>query len=397
MKSLVNKRILMGVSGSIAAYKAVELVRRLREAGAEVRVILTSGGAEFVTPLTFQAVSGHPVYQDLLDEKAEAAMGHIELARWADAVVVAPASANCLARLAQGRADDLLSAVCLATTAPLAVAPAMNQQMWAQAATQENITVLRQRGVHIFGPASGEQACGEVGPGRMVEALELAQLTANLFESGAFSGVKVVVTAGPTQEAVDPVRDLSNRSSGKMGYAVAQAAAEAGAQVVLVTGPTALEVPERVEVVRVESALEMHEAVMAQMADCRVFIAAAAVADYRPASVAAEKIKKGKEELTLNLTRNPDILAEVSALPNRPFCVGFAAETEQLEAHARAKLEKKRLDMIAANWVGEEKGFERDDNALLILTPQGRVELPQASKASLARELVAMVAKHLQP
>jgi phosphopantothenoylcysteine decarboxylase/phosphopantothenate--cysteine ligase len=394
MHSLINKRLLLGVSGSIAAYKSAELVRRLREAGAEVRVVLTQGGAEFVTALTFQAVSGNPVHMDLLDTVAEAAMGHIELARWADAVLVAPASANFISRLAEGRADDLLSAVCLATAAPVAVAPAMNQQMWANAATQSNLKRLRERGVRVFGPAAGDQACGEVGMGRMLEAEELAQFAAGLFETGRLSGRTVLVTAGPTREAIDPVRYLSNHSSGKMGYALAQAVAEAGGRCILVSGPTALPAPPRVERIDVNSALEMRAAVMARISECDIFIGAAAVADYRPLEAASQKLKKTSEHLTLELVRNPDILAEVAALPAKPYTVGFAAETENLEANARAKLERKCLDMIAANLVGEGRAFGTDDNALLVLTPATQQTLPTAAKGQLARALVEIIASH---
>jgi len=358
----MNKRILLGVSGSIAAYKAAELVRRLKEGGADVRVVLSEGGAEFVTPLTFQALSGNPVHTDLLDVEAEAAMGHIELARWADAIVVAPASANFISRLAQGRADDLLSAICLATESPVAVAPAMNQQMWANAATQENLKTLSERSVHQFGPAEGDQACGETGLGRMLESGDLALQTASLFETGSLVGLTVMVTAGPTQEAIDPVRYLSNRSSGKMGYAIARAAAEAGAKTLLVSGPTSLTTPARVQRIDVKSAQQMRDAVMEHVGDCHTFISAAAVADYRVVEPAVQKIKKQQEELTLQLVRNPDVLSEVAAIKNGPFTVGFAAETENLEAHAREKLQNKNLDMIAANLVGEGKAFDQEIN-----------------------------------
>lgn len=392
MKSLFNKHILLGVSGSIAAYKSAALVRQLKDAGADVRIILTAGGAKFVTPLTFQALSGNPVHQDLLDTEAEAAMGHIELARWADAVIIAPASANFIARLAQGRADDLLSAICLATESPIAIAPAMNQQMWSNAATQENLQQLNKRGVQQFGPDKGEQACGEVGPGRMLEAEQLATLTTDLFETGSLAGRTVLITAGPTQEAIDPVRYLSNRSSGKMGYAIAQAAAEAGARVFLVSGPTALNTPPRVERIDVRSAQQMYDAVMANVSNADIFIGTAAVADYRPANVAEQKIKKTGDTLTLELQRNPDILSEVAALKDAPFSVGFAAETENLEQHAREKLQRKGLDMIAANLVGENKAFESDENALLILTAKDKQQLSTASKFVLARQLIELVA-----
>lgn len=393
--SLINKRILLGVSGSIAAYKAAELLRLLQQAGAEVRVVLTAGGAEFVTPLTFQALSGHPVHRDLLDEEAEAGMGHIGLARWADAVVVAPASANFLARLAQGRADDLLSAICLASQAKLAVAPAMNQQMWANPATQDNLSRLNQRQVAIFGPASGEQACGEQGPGRMLEAMELVSSVASLFESGRLAGKTVLVTAGPTQEALDPVRYLTNRSSGKMGYAIAQAAADAGARTILVSGPTRLSIPPRVHRVEVLSALEMHQAVMQAVAESDIFIAAAAVADYRPVEVAPQKIKKQTEHLSIQLQRNPDILAEVAAAENGPFCVGFAAETENLEEHSRNKLRDKRLDLIAANLVGDKLGFDQDDNTLTVFSATDSFPLGKASKQQLATRLIDIIADQL--
>ncbi len=397
MYSLANKHILLGVTGSIAAYKAAELVRRLREAGAEVRVVLSAGGAEFVTPLTFQALSGHPVHSELLDTEAEAAMGHIALARWADALVVAPASANFLARLAQGRADDLLSAIGLATEAPVAVAPAMNRQMWASAATQGNLATLRERGVHVFGPAAGDQACGETGPGRMLEAADIARHAAELFDTGVLAGRRVLVTAGPTREAIDPVRYLSNRSSGRMGYAVAQAAAEAGAHVTLISGPTALATPPRVERIDVRSAQDMHAAVMARAADADIFIATAAVADYRPAAPSAQKIKKAADTLSLKLVRNPDILAEVAMLEGGPFTVGFAAETEHLLEHARDKLARKGLDMIAANPVGEDRGFEAEENALSVIDANGITELPRAAKPQLARRLIALVAERCNP
>ncbi len=396
MGSLVNKRILLGVTGGIAAYKAADLVRRLREAGAEVRCVMTQAAQEFITPLTLQAVSGNAVHRHLLDTEAEHAIGHIELARWADAVVVAPASANFIAKLAQGRADDLLSTLCLAAASPLALAPAMNQQMWQNPATQDNIATLRRRGVHVFGPAQGSQACGEVGPGRMLEPAEIARLTAELFESGALDGLTVLVTAGPTWEALDPVRGLTNKSTGKMGYAIAKAAAEAGARVVLVSGPTALPDPERVRTVRVVSAQEMHDAVHAHVRSAQVFIAAAAVADYRPLAASAAKIKKDAERMTLELVRNPDILASVAALKSPPFTVGFAAETEALERHAREKLERKHVDLIAGNLVGVAgRGFEAEENGLLLVDRDGVTELPVQHKDKLARALIGEIAKRL--
>ncbi|GAB6066816.1 bifunctional phosphopantothenoylcysteine decarboxylase/phosphopantothenate--cysteine ligase CoaBC [Methylothermus subterraneus] len=386
-------RILLGVTGGIAAYKAAELVRRLRAMGAEVQVVMTKAATRFVTPWTLQALSGRPVRTRLWDQTAEAAMGHIELARWAERVVIAPASADFLAKLRAGLADDLLSTLCLATEAPIAVAPAMNRRMWRHPATQENLAVLKKRGVQVWGPATGAQACGETGPGRMLEAAELCERIRAWLRPGPLNGKRVLITAGPTREAIDPVRFLSNRSSGKMGYALAQAAAEAGAQVVLVSGPTALAPPPVAELVRVESAKEMYEAVMARVENTAIFIAAAAVADYTPAVVQPHKIKKETEWLHLELVKTQDILAEVARRPKRPFTVGFAAETERLEEHARAKLERKGLDMIAANKVGKGVGFEVDENCLWVLWPGGARRLPLASKLTLARQLVALIAE----
>ncbi len=393
MGTLINKRVLLGVTGGIAAYKSADLVRRLREAGAEVRVAMTQAATEFITPLTMQAVSGHPVYEHLLDTEAEAGMGHIELARWSDVVIIAPASANFLARLAQGRAEDLLSAICLATGAPVAAAPAMNQQMWANAATQTNLATLRKNGVHLFGPGEGSQACGDVGPGRMLEPTELVELTAGLFASGELDRLTVVVTAGPTWEAIDPVRGITNKSSGKMGYAVAEAAAEAGAHVILISGPTALPDPERVTTVRVASAQEMYDAVHAHIGNADVFIGVAAVADYRPIYTHPTKLKKNAERLTLELVRNPDILDSVTELAQRPFTVGFAAETDDLEQNARGKLERKNLDLIAANRVGGASGgFESNDNQLILIERSGATELPAGTKRQLARALIHHIA-----
>ena len=401
MGTLINKRILLGVTGGIAAYKSPDIVRRLREAGAEVRVVMSASAAQFITPLTLQAVSGHAVHRQLLEADpdlklsaagAEDGMGHIELARWADALLVAPASANFLARLAQGRADDLLSAVCLATEAPVAVAPAMNQQMWNNRATQTNIATVSKNAIKIFGPGVGTQACGEVGPGRMLEPAELVSLISELFASGELDGLTVVVTAGPTWEAIDPVRGLSNRSSGKMGYAVAAAAAEAGAKVILVSGPTTLTAPERVRTIRVTSAQEMHTAALAQAATADIFIGVAAVADYRPLQTAENKIKKTTDRITLELVRNPDIVADVAALKPAPFTVGFAAETENVEQQARLKLEAKKLDLVAANRVGSTIGFEVDQNSLLLVERTQVTELPRQSKQQLARALLRHIA-----
>jgi len=392
-----GKHVILGVSGGIAAYKSAELVRRLIERGAEVQVVMTAAAREFVTAMTFQALSGRPVRESLWDQAAEAAMGHIELARWADLVLVAPASADFLARLAGGRADDLLATLCLATTAPLVVAPAMNQQMWLNVATQANVATLKSRGVRLLGPASGDQACGEVGPGRMLEAVEIADLIEPLLtEPGPLSGKRVLITAGPTRECIDPVRFVSNRSSGKMGFALAQAMRAAGAEVVLVSGPVSLNTPAGVRRINVESAQQMYEAVQQELTGTAVFIATAAVADYRPIEIAPRKIKKRDEQLSVAMTRTTDILATVAARPDRPFVVGFAAETDNVEQHALEKLLRKNLDMIAANEVSSCKAFDCDDNALLVLARGGgRVELPQAPKRELARSLVALIAERL--
>jgi len=390
--SLNGKRILVGVTGGIAAYKSADLVRRLGEAGAEVRVVMTRGAQAFITPLTLQAVSGNPVHTELLDPAAEAGMGHIELARWADQVLVAPASAHFLAKLAHGLADDLLSTLCLATEAPIIVAPAMNAKMWANVATQANARLLAARGVRIEGPASGDLACGESGAGRMVEPSDLLDALGE-GEPGPLQGLRVIVSAGPTREAIDPVRFLSNRSSGKMGYAVAAAAARAGAKVILVSGPVARATPPGVERVDVESAADMHHAVMAQIDTCDIYIGAAAVADYRPVVRAEEKIKKARDTLKLDLQRTDDILAAVAARNSAPFTVGFAAETEHVEEYARDKLTRKGLDMIAANRVGPGQGFETDHNALTVIWPDGACELPSADKHHLADQLISLIAE----
>lgn len=394
MPALTNKQILLAVSGGIAAYKAAEAVRRLRDLGAEVRVILTRGGQEFITPLTLQALSGNPVHTNLLDPSAEAGMGHIQLARWADLLLVAPATADCLASLAAGRADDLLGAVWLATEAPRAVAPAMNHQMWEDTATQASMQKLRSRGVLVWGPAAGDQACGETGPGRMLEAGELANRCAGAFDPGTLQGIAVVITAGPTREAIDPVRYLSNRSSGRMGYALAEACRDAGARVTLISGPTGLPTPERVQRVDVTSAREMETAVQQALPECRLFIATAAVSDYRPRDVHDTKIKKSAATLTLELVRNPDILAGVAAADDRPFCVGFAAETDRVEENARDKLVRKRLDLLVANEVGApDRGMDSEHNAATIYYADGRHEaLELQRKTRLARTLVERIA-----
>jgi len=382
-----GKRIILGVTGGIAAYKSAELVRRLSERGAEVQVVMTAAAREFVTATTFQALSGRPVRDSLWDAAAEAAMGHIELARWAELVLIAPASAGFLARLAGGMADDLLSTLCLATSAPIVVVPAMNQQMWANGATQANMATLRSRAIDVFGPASGDQACGEIGPGRMMEPTEIADhIEQKLFVPGPLSGRRVLVTAGPTRECIDPVRFVSNRSSGKMGFAVALALRAAGAEVTLVAGPVQLPTPLGVRRVNVETAEQMFAAVQRELPGT------AAVADYRPATIATTKIKKTAESMALDMVRTTDILAWVAARGSeRPFVVGFAAETDAIEQHAREKLLRKNLDMIAANEVGEYKAFDCDDNALLVLWRGGRAELPRAAKADLAAALAALI------
>jgi phosphopantothenoylcysteine decarboxylase/phosphopantothenate--cysteine ligase len=393
-----GKRILLGVTGGIAAYKSADLVRRLRERGAQVQVVMTEGAQEFVTPTTFQALSGRTVRSDLWDAAHEAAMGHIELARWAELLLVAPASADFLARLAHGLADDLLSTLALATAAPIAVAPAMNQLMWGNAATQANVALLTQRGVRVLGPGVGDQACGETGPGRMLEPLEIAALIAPMLRhEGPLQGHRVLVTAGPTRECIDPVRFVSNRSSGKMGFAVAQALQEVGAEVVLVSGPVSLPTPFGVRRIDVESCEQMYAAVQRELPGTAIFIGTAAVADYRPTQCAPQKIKKTGERLELELTRTVDILAHVSASMPRPFVVGFAAETHAIEHHARAKLLAKNLDLIAANEVGHSKAFDCDHNALLVLwRGGGRIELPSASKCELANALTGLIVERFQ-
>lgn len=416
-----KRRIVLGISGGIAAWKSAELVRTLRSRGFDVRVVMTRAATEFVSPLTFQALSTHPVHCELLDAQAEAGMGHIELARWADLVLIAPATAHLMARLAHGFADDLLTTLCLATGAPLALAPAMNRQMWSAPATMSNAAVLRDRGVRLLGPGSGDQACGEVGPGRMLEPAEIADETEALFaeygiaggidadadadseaddladetiSKGPLSGLQVLITAGPTREAIDAVRFVSNHSSGKMGYAVARAAAGAGAQVSLISGPVALPTPPGVRRIDVIDARQMYFRTMAKVEECDIFIAAAAVADYRPMLFSKRKIEKTKKSMVMEFTRTPDIVAEVAALENGPFTVGFAAQTEKVKERGRHKLEAKGLDMIAANLVGVEgRGFENDHNALSVLWPGGERELELAPKSDLARALVETIAE----
>ncbi len=395
MSDLNNKQILIGISGGIAAYKTAELVRLLIKKGADVRVCMTKAACEFITPLTLQALTGNPVATDLLDPEAEAAMGHIELARWADLIMIAPATADLIARIAGGHADDLLTTVCLATEAPIHIAPAMNRVMWAKPVTQENCNILQQHNITLHGPASGEQACGETGAGRMLEAVELAELIEKTFSSPpkALTGKHVLITAGPTREAIDPVRFISNRSSGKMGYAIATAAKRLGAEVTLISGPVALEAP--IGVVRhlVESAKEMHEQTLEHAKQADIFIATAAVSDYSPANIADQKIKKTEDKFSLDLNYNPDILFDVSHQFPKLFSVGFAAETENLIKHAQGKLERKKLDMIVANPVGKNQGFEQDTNQVEIIWKDGHVSLPEKNKAELAVEIVEIVSQ----
>jgi len=397
MADLDGKNVVLGVSGGIAAYKSPDLVRRLRERGAQVQVVMTPGATRFVTSLSFQAVSGRPVRGEIWDEAAEAAMSHIEIARWADLVLVAPASADFIARLAAGMADDLLSTLCLATEAPLVLAPAMNRVMWSNAATQDNVRRLAARGVVFIGPAEGDQACGEVGPGRMVEPGTIADEIPAYLAPGTedLAGRRVVVTAGPTREIIDPVRYLTNRSSGKMGFAVARAARSAGADVTLIAGPVSLATPPGVKRIDVESAADMLAAAETAVDGADIFIAAAAVADYRPVHPSDRKIKKTSENLALELTRNPDVLATVAARGNPPFVVGFAAETDDVEANALKKLRGKNLDMIAANRVGPGVGFDCDQNTLTVFWPGGQETLPAASKTALAGQLIRLIAGRL--
>jgi len=397
MSDLKNKQILIGISGGIAAYKTAELVRALIKRGAKVRVCMTQSACEFITPLTLQALTGNPVATDLLDPEAEAAMGHIELARWADLVMIAPATADLIARLAGGHANDLLTTVCLATEAPLHISPAMNRVMWANPATQENCMVLKQRDITLHGPAMGEQACGEKGAGRMLEAIELADIIENAIkykgstQTKPLAGKQLLITAGPTREAIDPVRYISNRSSGKMGYAIATAAIKLGAKVTLVSGPVALEAPTGVTRHLVESAKEMHEKTLKQAKSADIFIATAAVSDYSPADVATQKIKKTEDKLSLDLSYNPDILFDVSHQYPDLFTVGFAAETENLLKHAQGKLERKKLDMIVANPVGKNQGFDQDTNQVEIIWKDGHVSLPEKDKTELAVEIMDVV------
>ncbi|EJE8522856.1 bifunctional phosphopantothenoylcysteine decarboxylase/phosphopantothenate--cysteine ligase CoaBC [Vibrio parahaemolyticus] len=392
MQTLAGKKILLGISGGIAAYKCAELTRRLIERGAQVQVVMTKAAKEFITPLTMQAVSGRPVSDSLLDPAAEASMGHIELAKWADLVLLAPATADLIARMSAGMGNDLLTTLVLATDSPVAVSPAMNQQMYRNIATQENIATLARRGMHIWGPAAGEQACGDVGPGRMLEPMQLVHLCEQFFQPKLLAGKSVLITAGPTREAIDPVRYITNHSSGKMGYALANAAAQLGAKVTLVSGPVNLSTPMGVERINVSSAQEMYEAVMAQAISNDAFISCAAVADYRPEAIASQKLKKtaDNDQMTIKMVKNPDIVASVAALTDkRPFTVGFAAETNDVETYARGKLAKKNLNMICANDVSVEgQGFNSNDNAITLFWPDGELALALESKEALSFKIL---------
>lgn len=391
--TLVSTRILLGVTGGVAAFKACDLARLLTKAGCDVRVVMTTAATKFITPLTFQALSGKHVHTALFCEQEESGMSHIELARWAEVVLVAPATADFMARLAYGHADDLLSTLCLATQARLFLAPAMNHRMWSNPATQTNRSILASRGITLLGPGEGDQACGESGLGRMLEPAEIMSFLRGK-ETGPLTGVRVTITAGPTREPIDPVRTISNRSSGRMGFAIAAAAHAAGAEVTLIAGPVALPTPQGITRIDVETTADMRHAVMSHIATTDLFIATAAVADYRPVKPSHQKLKKNADSLELTLVRTPDILSEVSKQISKPFCVGFAAETDNLIEYAQSKLVAKNLDMIAANKVGPALGIEQTENALEVLWPGGRTSLPLAPKESLARDFMAIVADH---
>ena len=384
--------MLLGVTGSIAAYKSPDIVRRLKDQGAEVRVVLTASAEKLVSPTVFQAVSGEPVRGDIWDEQAEAAMGHIELAKWADLILIAPATANVVAQLAAGSAENLLTTICLASDAQVSIAPSMNQAMWRDAATQANCELLKKRNVIFIGPEDGSQACGDVGPGRMTEPTEIVSRLARGGESGPFSGLRIMVSAGPTREAIDPVRFVSNRSSGKMGFALAQAAADAGAEVTLIAGPVNLPTPPNINRVDVETTQQMCDSALAHIDVMDIYIGAAAISDYRPREAAAQKIKKSDDTFVLEMVKSPDLLATIAALEDGPFTVGFAAETQKLEEHALQKLERKQINMIIANLVGENLCFDADDNEVVVLWDEGRQPLPKLSKQELARRLVDIIA-----
>ena len=397
MSSLSQKRIILGITGGIAAYKSAEITRRLQDEGAEVRVVMSESAQEFIRPLTLQALSGNPVHTDLLDPEAEAAMGHIELARWADLVLIAPATANFVATLNQGSANDLMSSICLATTAPVMIAPAMNQAMWSNSASQQNIENLKQREVLILEPDNGIQACGDVGPGRLPQPETIVQQVASVFKTGEMTGKKVVITAGPTREAIDPVRYISNHSSGKMGYAIADAMIDAGAEVTLISGPVSLKQPDRCTLVSVTSAHEMLEATTKAVQGTDIFISAAAVADYYITETSDQKIKKKSDKMTLNLAKTPDIVSIVKENNPKLFVLGFAAETQKIEQYAREKLARKNLDAIIANDVSREDiGFNSDDNEALWVEQESTHHFSKCHKAQLARDLVALLATKLE-
>ncbi len=397
MKSLINKNILLGVTGGIAAYKSAEIVRGLKKAGSSVRVVMTQSAQEFITPLTLQALSGNPVSSDLLDAEAEAAMGHIELARWADAILIAPATANTIARLSSGRADDLLSTITLAFDGPIGLAPAMNQAMWGDERTQSNIKNLKDKNFLLYGPGSGEQACGDVGLGRMLEPPEIIGLFASLFEAGSLSNKSILITAGPTQEPIDPVRYVTNRSSGKMGYALAEAAVESGAQVTLVSGPVNLEAPASCNLVSIKTAEEMYEAVMHHIRGKDIYIGTAAVADFSPSTIAGSKIKKdvSNSSFVLKMKENQDILKAVSELEDRPYVVGFSAETENLLENARKKLLKKKLDLIIANDVSDKSiGFDSEQNEVTLITNSEEMLLDRESKKKISKKIIEFISSN---
>ena len=395
MLSLTNKRVLLGISGGIAAYKCAELTRLLIKAGAEVRVAMTKAATEFITPLTMQALSGNRITLSLLDTEAEAAMGHIELAHWADFVLVAPATADFIARIAHGQADEILSTLVLATNAPIAIAPAMNQAMWKDSSTQSNLKLLRERSFHIFGPGEGEQACGDIGFGRMLEPKELIELSSGLFKIGQLAGLRFVITGGPTREAIDPVRFITNHSSGKMAYALAKEAASAGARVTLVSGPVNLTAPESVQVINVEGAREMLAVVLENIREANVFIGVAAVADYRPKIKADKKIKKEGENIVLELVKNPDIISEVAKLQPKPFVVGFAAETNSIVENGNKKLRDKNLDLLFANNAIET--FNSDSISVTAISRENSYEIATANKNVIARKMLTLICERIKP
>lgn len=398
MERLKYKRVLLGITGGIAAYKACEIVRRLKEAGADVQVVMTQAACEFITPLTLQALSGNQVHTSLLDPEAEAGMGHIELARWADVLLIAPATADFMARLAHGHGDDLLATLCLATPAKIILAPAMNQQMWRDPATQDNLELLHKRDIQTLGPDSGEQACGDIGPGRMMQPEAIVMGIIDVFENNLLTGKHLVITAGPTREAIDPVRYISNHSSGKMGFALAEAATEAGALVTLIAGPVKLPTPSRVNRIDVTSAQDMLSAAQKACASADIFIASAAVADYRPKNISHQKIKKKDDDesidMVIELTKNPDVLASIASAKSRPFCVGFAAETEHLVRHAREKLSRKNIDLIIANDVANPNiGFNSDQNQVTAISATSTRRFKMMPKRQLACELISLISE----